>query len=116
MDRLARQPGTVWARAHAVINLGRDDDFLAAREIADRAAEYLLALAERVAVGGIEEIDAGLDGAPEERAAFFLAQRPLMKTAIAAAVAHAAEAEARDVEAGAAELGVLHRGFLPAGR
>jgi len=107
-DRLARQPGAVGARPHAPIDLGGDDDLVAAGEIADRAAENLLAVAERIAVGGVEEIDAGVDRFPDKRPAFLLAEAPGVIAAVAATIAHATKADARDVEAGAAELGVFH--------
>ena len=75
-DRLARQAGAVRAGAHPAIDLGGDDDLVAAGEVLDRAAEDLLAVAERIAVRGVEEIDAGFERLLDERAAFFLAQAP----------------------------------------
>src|SRR5947209_7949654 len=75
----------------------------------DRAAEDFLAVAERIAVRGVEEIDACFERLLDERPALLLGEAPGMIAEIAAAVAHAAEANARDIEAGVAELGVFHR-------
>ena len=47
------------AAAH-IAELGCEDDLLAA--VADRAADKLLVLAHAVDVGGVEKIDAELDG------------------------------------------------------
>jgi hypothetical protein len=57
-DRLARQPGAIGAGTHPAVNLGGDDDLVAAREILDRAAQDFFTVAERIAVRGVEEIDA----------------------------------------------------------
>src|ERR1700733_6123745 len=74
-DIFAGQTRAIRAGAHPVEDLGGDDHFLASREIIERSAENLLALANRVAVGGIEEIDAGFKRLPDERTALFLAKR-----------------------------------------
>ena len=108
-DRLARQAGAIGAGTHPAVDLGRDHHLVAAGEILDRPAEDLLAGAERIAIRGVEEIDAGFERLLDERPALLLAEAPGMVAAIAAAIAHAAEADARDIEAGAAELGVFHR-------
>jgi hypothetical protein len=86
-DRLARQPSAVGAGTHPAIDLGGDDHLVAAGEILDRAAENFLAAAERIAVGGVEEIDAGFERLLDERAAFFLAEAPGMVALVAAAIA-----------------------------
>jgi hypothetical protein len=93
-DRLARQPGAIGARAHAAVNLGRDYHFVAPRKIPNRPAEDLLAVAERVAIGGVEEIDAGFERLLDERSAFLFVEAPGVVPAVAAAIAHAAEADA----------------------
>ncbi len=107
-DRFARQPGAVRAGAHPAINLGGDDDLVAAGKLLDCAAEDFLAVAERVAVRGIEEVDAGFERALDERSALLFAERPCVVAPVTAPITHAAEADARDLEAGAAELCVLH--------
>ena len=107
-DVFAGQTGAIRAGAHSIKDLSGDDHFLASREIVERAAENLLALADRVAIGGIEEIDAGFKRLLDERAALFLAERPLVEATIAATVAHATKAEPGDIEPGAAQFGVSH--------
>jgi hypothetical protein len=47
--------------AHPAIALGGNDHLVTPREILDRAAEDFFAVAERIAVGGVEEIDPGLE-------------------------------------------------------
>ena len=82
-DRLARQAAAVGARAHRAIDLGGDHDLVAPREILDRAAEDLLAAAEGIAIGGVEEIDAGFERLLDERPALLLAEAPGMVAQIA---------------------------------
>src|SRR5205085_10674485 len=108
-DRLARQTGAIWSRPHSAINLGRDDDLVSSGEIPERTPEDLLAVAERVAVRGVEKIDASFERLLDERPALLLSDAPRVIAAVAPAVAHAAQADPRHVEAGAAELGVFHR-------
>jgi hypothetical protein len=91
------------------MDLGRNHDLVAPAEIPDRAAENLLAVAERIPVGRVEEIDAALQRALDERAALLLAEAPGMVTLVAPAVAHAAEANARHVQTGATKVCVFHR-------
>jgi hypothetical protein len=55
---------------------------------------YLLARAERVHVGGVEEVDAGVERLLDERARRRLVERPGMRALIGGAEAHAAEADA----------------------
>ena len=67
-DVAARQPDRVRARPHPAAHLGRDDDVLALdAEIAQRLAELNLRLAFGIDVGGVDEIDAGVEGAVDER-------------------------------------------------
>ena len=66
----------------------------------------LLAHAQRVHVGGVEEVDSGLDGLAEEGHGRLFFQDP--GPPLGTAVAHAAQAEAGDFDAGAAEISVLH--------
>ena len=54
-DRLARQPGAIGAGTHPTVDLGGYDDLVAAREILGRAAEDFLAVAQRIAVRGVEK-------------------------------------------------------------
>ncbi len=107
-DRLARQPAAIWPRPHTPVDLGRDHDLVAVREIPDRPAEDLLAAAERITVRGIEEIDAALKCPLDEGAGLLLAEAPGMVAAIGRAVAHAAETNPRHFEAGATEFHIFH--------
>ena len=70
-----------------------------------------LALAAVVDVGGVEERDPALDGAPDDRLRIGLGERP--RPLRVGAEAHHAEAHARDAQAGVAEVHVLHAGLLP---
>ena len=71
--------------------LGRDHDVVAVREVAQGAAEDLLAGALRVHVRGVEEVDAGVEGVPDERAGIGLAERPDRVAAVRLAVGHRAD-------------------------
>src|SRR3984893_8364156 len=113
-DCLARQPGAVRAGPHAPIDLCGDDHFVATGKVPCRATEDLLALAERVAIGGVEEIDPRLQRALDEGPVFLFAEAPRVVASVAAAIAHAPQANTRDIQAGAAELGVFNTGaFTP---
>ena len=74
----------VFARQAAVVrlvvpdreeDLRGDDDLVALREIAKRAADDLLAHAVRIHVRGVEEVDARLERFADERPALLLVQR-----------------------------------------
>ena len=66
-DVLARQPAIVGVVAHRIEHLGRDHDLVARGEVTQRAAEDLFADADGIHVGGVEEVDAELERAPDER-------------------------------------------------
>ena len=96
-----------WGIAHGVEDFGGDDDFFAGGgEVFEGAAGDFFAGALGVHVGGVEEVDAGLDGAAVEGAGLVFVEDPVAP--FAGAVGHGAEADAGDFEAGAAEVGVLH--------
>src|SRR5262249_4333136 len=106
-DRLARQAGAVRiVLAHLGADLGRDHQLLALAEILDRAAEDLLAGAERIDVRGVEEVDAELERLLDEGATVVLVEHP--GTPGLGAVGHAAEADPRDPESGATQVDVVH--------
>ena len=107
-DRLARQPGAVRSRPHPAMDLGRDHDILAARELLQRAADDFLRGAVGIDVGGIEEIDPELERLLDQRPAVFLIERPWMRAAIRNAVGHAADAQPRHAETGLAEFHIVH--------
>ena len=60
-----------------------------------------------VDVGGVEERDAALDRAPDDRLGRRLVEHP--RTVGVVAVAHHAEAHAGDVQAGRAEADLVHQ-------
>ena len=67
MIALRERPCAVGARAHAAVHLGGDDDLVARGHREQRPAGDLFAGAGRVDVGGVEEVDAGVERLPEER-------------------------------------------------
>ncbi len=64
-DVLAREPAIVGRLAHREETFGRDDELVAGQG-GDRIAEGALGLPLGVDVGGIEEIDAELEGMGDE--------------------------------------------------
>ena len=75
-DRLAGKPGAARAGAHASVYLGGDENLVAAGKVPDCATEDLCAVAERITVGGVEEVDAGFEHLLDEVFALLLAERP----------------------------------------
>src|ERR1700722_13021993 len=107
-DCLAAQAFSVGSRAHRMTQFGRDDDIVALGEVAQGAAEDLLARALRIHVGGIEEIDATVDGVLDQRTRLVFAERPHRVTAAGITVGHRADRNGRHVQTGRAGLDVLH--------
>src|SRR5205085_429581 len=108
-------PAAIRSRSHAAIDLGRDHDLFAVREVPYRTAEDLLAAAQRIAVRSVKEIDSSFKRPLDEGPGLLLAEAPGMVTAIGRAVTHAAETDPRYVEAGATELHIFHcRGSIAA--
>ena len=97
-DRLARQAAAVRSRPHPPIDLGRDDNLVAAGEVLHGAAEDLLAAAEGIPIRRVKEIDAALESPLDERAAVFLADALGVISPIGDAIAHAAEADPRHLQ------------------
>ena len=91
-------------------DLGGQHDLVRPGELSQGLAGDLFAAAEGIDVGGVEEIDAGLDGLAEEGHGRLLVQDP--RPPLGIAVAHAAQAEPRDRHACTAEKRVLHRRAL----
>src|SRR5205823_1944948 len=104
-DVVRGEPRVVRPLAHRGIDLGGEDDRLAAAAaLREPAADDLLgdalAAAPAVDVRRVEEVDAGLARAVHEREAFALAGER--------AEVHGPEAEAADAQPAAAEMDVLH--------
>src|SRR5581483_2427750 len=98
----------VLARHRPAVHLRRDDVLLArAEQLAQQVAGDHLARTAVVDVGGVEEDDAALDRAPDDRLGGVGVDRPL--PAGMRAVAHHPEADPRDAEPRVAEVYVLHR-------
>jgi hypothetical protein len=81
----------------------RGHDVAVARDISEGAAEQLFALA--VASGGVEEVDAHVEGAVDEGVLLLEGSAAALTKAAGAA---GAEADERYIEACAAELSILH--------
>ena len=91
-DVLAREAAVVRRVGHGAADFGGDDEvFAAGLELAEEFAGDDLTVAERVHVGGVEEVDASLDGALDKGASFIFGKDPL--TPLLVAVGHHAEAE-----------------------
>ena len=110
-DVVAREADVVRAGAHRAGALRREDQAVAVAALAHPATDDLLGAAdgleraaERIDVGGVEEVDAALDGAVED------GERRLLVALIAEG--HRAEAERRDLQAGAAERAGVHAGLI----
>ena len=107
-DRFAREAGAVRVGPHAAVDLGGEHDRIARGHFLEQLADDFFAGAIGVDVGGVEEVDAGVERLLDEGPGFFFRQRPGMGAAVGHAVAHAAETDAGDFEAAVAEAGVLH--------
>ena len=113
-EMLAGQPAVVRTVTHGEEGLGRDDDLRPGAEVAHGATENLLADSVGVHVGGVEEVDARLNGALDERASRRLVEDPGAPRG--RAIRHDAETETGDAKTGAAEGDVVHGGDSTAPR
>ena len=110
-------PALVRARPGLAEGLGGDDDAVARHlQVLQRLAGDLLRAAAGVHVGGVDEVDAGVDRAADD--AFRVALLQLADLSphafVAAAEGHGAEAELGDEEAGAAEGFEFHVAYAGA--
>src|SRR5688572_33107033 len=100
-DVAARLAHVVGAFAHLTVELGREHDVVALAVAGEGVTDRLLALAApAVDVGGVDEVDAGVEGAGDDRGGVFGVGL--------AAEHHGAEAEVGDLHAGPAEETVFH--------
>src|SRR4029077_14751301 len=97
----------VGAVAERIERLRGDDHLVAAGQLVERPPDNLFADAARVHVGGVEEVDAVLERADEERAAGGLVEDP--RPPLRRAIGHRPETDARDLQARATEPNVIHR-------
>src|SRR5579864_9064092 len=106
-NMLARQTSLVGVVAHWAEDLGCNYDTVARRaEVLERAAQNFFAYAVGIDIGGVEEIDAELEGAAQEGAALFFLEYPFPPAL--RAIGHDAEADARDFDAGRSKIDVVH--------
>ena len=101
-DRLAGQPAGVAPSVHGEVHLGGDHHFIAVGHVAQGPPDDLLAGAQRIGVGRVEEVDAKLQRPLDDRAAGGLVDAPVLHAARLLPEAHAAEADAGDIQAGVA--------------
>src|SRR5712672_1220864 len=110
----SRSPDIIPPRADAAIDLGRDHDILPRDvEVLQRLAENLFALALRIIVRRIKEVDAALDRCLDELIGRGLANGtdgPEEPSAVPEC--HGSEAESRNQETRITERCVFHGGFL----
>src|SRR6185312_10800050 len=105
----------VRARPGLAEDLGRDDDALARDlEVLQRLPGDLFRAAAGIDVGGVDEVDAGVERAADDALGLLLLQPANLcpHAFVTAAERHRAEAELGDEDAGTAERVELHRGLL----
>ncbi len=106
-DMVARRAEIVRAGADREGRFGRDQCLVAAP--LEGEAQDLLGRAGGIAVGGVEEIDPGLQTQIDEARRFGdIGAAPALEEFVGAAERAGAEAEDGDLEAGAAELAIFH--------
>ena len=114
-DRFAGEAAAVGVVAHEAVDLGGEDDVFAFGVGLEEAADEFFAGAVGVDVGGVEEIDAEIEGLLEEGLAVVFVEGPGVAAGSSGrwgdAVGHAAKTDAGDFKAGVAEIDVVH-GFL----
>ena len=93
--------------AHREEHLGGDHDFVAPRKILERLSDDFLGGAVRIGIGGVEKIDAQIDGLADQRPALALGKAPGMIPAFGNAEGHAAETQWGDFKAGAAKISYI---------
>ncbi len=86
------------------------DDLLVAVVLREDVTEDAFAVALRVDVGGVEEIDTEVDCPFDNLSALVLVEWPV--TVLRGTEAHAPETDFRDLQAGRAKCRVLHSGGL----
>ena len=99
-DVLARDTTHVRTVAHWEMDFGREYDLVQFGHLSEGTACYFLADAQRIHVGGVEEIDPELERFLEERPRVHVVENP--GTPFWRPVGHAAETDPRDNEAASA--------------
>ena len=106
-DRLAAEARAILPRTGAVIHLGGKDDLIAIGKVSERPADDLLRGAIRINIGGIKEIDSGVERLADSNTTFLFPHRPWMRAAIRLAIGHAAQRKPRDLEPCLAQVGYI---------
>ncbi len=96
-DRLARETSAIRIVTHFAMHLGGDDDLIPIREILQRASKNLLALANGINIGRIEEINPQLKRFLDDRPAILLVEHPLVNPTLRIPKPHTTQADARDL-------------------
>ncbi len=111
-DVAARGADIVAPWPDARIHFGRDHHvFTGDLYILERLAEGLLAFALRIDIGGVEEVDAGIERIPDQVVGTGLVDgADRSKAAFTTVERHGSQAKRRDEQAGVAERFVLHAG------
>lgn len=91
-DVLARQATTIGRLAHVPVHLRREDDVVTVGELLEVLAQDLLRIALRVDIGGVEEVDARVEGGLHDGTALVLTDDPVVDPVTGDAEAHRAEA------------------------
>ena len=103
---LPGQAAVVRSVAHRKERLRGDHHLIARREVGQRASHDLFTDAAGIHVGGVEEVDAGVERTLDERAAGGLGQYPAAPRR--RSEGHRAQAEARDPQPGPTEIHMVH--------
>src|ERR1051326_3750496 len=106
-DVLAREAAFVGIVADRQRDLARYHDAVARHaKTLERTAEDLLARAERIEIRGVEEIDAAIERALDQRHRVFFLEHP--RPPLLRSERETAERDARNLDAGRAEIDVVH--------
>jgi len=105
-DVHAREPDLVRPVAHPAAHLRGHDDIRPPH--AERGAEHFFRPADRVDVGGVEEVDAGVQRPMDECVRLLLAEGADRLEHADAPERHGAKTELRDIDAGVREKTMFH--------
>ena len=106
-DVQTRQADLIRARSHPAEDLRRHDDVFALH--AERFAKQGFGFTAGIHVGGVDEVDAGVERVVDQRVHIVLREAADgFENASRAAERHGAEADARDENSGVAKLSIFH--------
>ena len=91
------------------VDLGRENNLVARNtKRLQGGAEVFLARAVRVAVGGVEEVDAKIERMRDHLRRLLQGERPQLEVVERLAIGHAADADAADFDVCFSEFSVFH--------